>query len=194
MDKKQMMDPIRIGLIWRRIEGVVDQVAETFLRAAFSVVVRDNYDMAFSLFDSQGRLIAQSKRSIPSFTGTLPRTLEAVLERYPVERLGGFLRTDRRDRVGIELIVIAPGPQGHIHYLQDFIVDEEVADTLSLGEKRMQPFCMVTDKITLPTGLAAQVGIEVRQHRVDSLGSNGVFNNDAAVTFDDVRQLAFAGG
>ena len=81
------MDPIRVGLIWRRIEGVVDQVAETFLRAAFSVVVRDNYDMAFSLFDSQGRLIAQSKRSIPSFTGTLPRTLEAVLARYPVARL-----------------------------------------------------------------------------------------------------------
>jgi N-methylhydantoinase B len=81
------MDPIRIGLIWRRIEGVVDQVAETFLRAAFSVVVRDNYDMAFSLFDSQARLIAQSKRSIPSFTGTLPRTLEAVLDRFPPHRL-----------------------------------------------------------------------------------------------------------
>ena len=82
-----MMDPIRIGLIWRRLEGLVDQVAETFLRAAFSVVVRDNYDMAFSLFDGQGRLIAQSKRSIPSFTGTLPRTLEAVLAKFPPETL-----------------------------------------------------------------------------------------------------------
>ena len=81
------MDPIRIGLIWRRIEGLVDQVAETFLRAAFSVVVRDNYDMAFSLFDARGRLIAQSKRSIPSFTGTLPKTLEAVLAKFPVECL-----------------------------------------------------------------------------------------------------------
>jgi N-methylhydantoinase B len=81
------MDPIRVGLIWRRIEGLVDQVAETFLRAAFSVVVRDNYDMAFSLFDSQGRLIAQSKRSIPSFTGTLPLTLEAVLAKFPREQL-----------------------------------------------------------------------------------------------------------
>jgi N-methylhydantoinase B len=82
-----MMDPIRIGLIWRRIEGLVDQVAETFLRAAFSVVVRDNYDMAFSLFDARGRLIAQSKRSIPSFTGTLPRTLEAVLAKFPADQL-----------------------------------------------------------------------------------------------------------
>ena len=79
------MDPIRTGLIWRRVEGLVDQVAETFLRAAFSVVVRDNHDMAFSLFDAQCRLIAQSKRSIPSFTGTLPKTLEAVLAKIPAE-------------------------------------------------------------------------------------------------------------
>ena len=41
---------IRLGLIWRRLDGIVDQVAETFLRAAFSVVVRDNYDMAFSIY------------------------------------------------------------------------------------------------------------------------------------------------
>jgi len=81
------MDPIRIGLLWRRIEGLVDQVAETFLRAAFSVVVRDNYDMAFSLFDARGRLIAQSKRSIPSFTGTLPRTLDAVLSKIPENQM-----------------------------------------------------------------------------------------------------------
>ena len=79
------MDPIRTGLIWRRVEGLVDQVAETFLRAAFSVVVRDNHDMAFSLFDAQCRLIAQSKRSIPSFTGTLPKTLEAVLAKIPAD-------------------------------------------------------------------------------------------------------------
>lgn len=81
------MDPVRIGLLWRRIEGLVDQVAETFLRAAFSVVVRDNYDMAFSLFDDQGRLIAQSNKSIPSFTGTLPTTLNAVLAKFPPETL-----------------------------------------------------------------------------------------------------------
>ena len=81
------LDPVRLGLIWRRLDGIVDQVAETFVRAAFSVVVRDNYDMAFSLFDVRGRQLTQSKRSIPSVMGTLPRTLEAVLHRFPPERL-----------------------------------------------------------------------------------------------------------
>ena len=81
------IDPIRLGLLWRRLDGIVDQVAETFVRAAFSVVVRDNYDMAFSLFDSRGRQLTQSKRSIPRFLGTLPRTLAAVRECFPAERL-----------------------------------------------------------------------------------------------------------
>lgn len=80
-------DPVRLGLLWRRLDGIVDQVAETFVRAAFSVVVRDNYDMAFSLFDARGRQLTQSKRSIPSFLGTLPRTLAAVRERFPEDRL-----------------------------------------------------------------------------------------------------------
>ena len=35
------IDAVRLGLIWRRMDGIVDQVAETFVRAAFSVVVRE---------------------------------------------------------------------------------------------------------------------------------------------------------
>ena len=81
------LDPIRLGLIWQRLNGIVDQVSETFIRAAFSTVVRDNYDMAFSLLDTKGRQFVQSKRSIPSFIGTLPRTLSAVLEKFPRESL-----------------------------------------------------------------------------------------------------------
>ncbi len=81
------INAIRLGLIWRRLDGIVDQVAETFLRAAFSVVVRDNFDMAFSLFDADRRQLTQSTRSIPSFLGTLPRTLDAVLKKFPPSEL-----------------------------------------------------------------------------------------------------------
>jgi N-methylhydantoinase B len=81
------IDPVRLGLIWRRLDGIADQVAETFVRAAFSVVVRDNYDMAFSLFDDQGRQLTQSRRSIPSFMGTLPHTLSEVLRKFPADKL-----------------------------------------------------------------------------------------------------------
>ena len=82
-----VLDPVRLGLVWQRLNGIVDQVSETFVRAAFSTVVRDNYDMAFSLLDRRGRQFVQSRRSIPSFIGTLPRTLEAVLAKFPAETL-----------------------------------------------------------------------------------------------------------
>ncbi|HJP20324.1 MAG: hydantoinase B/oxoprolinase family protein [Alphaproteobacteria bacterium] len=87
MAKSASLEPVRLGLIWHRLDGIVDQVAETFVRAAFSVVVRDNFDMAFSLFDGRGRQLTQSKRSIPSFMGTLPRTLAAVLQRFPADQM-----------------------------------------------------------------------------------------------------------
>ena len=86
-NRKGSLDPIRLGLIWQRLNGIVDQVSETFIRAAFSTVVRDNYDMAFSLLDIHGRQFVQSRRSIPSFIGTLPRTLAAVLEKYSIDTL-----------------------------------------------------------------------------------------------------------
>lgn len=81
------IDAVRLGLIWQRLNGMVDEVAESFIRSSFSSVVRENSDMAFSLLDSQGRQFIQTRRSIPSFIGTLPRTLQAILAEFPLESL-----------------------------------------------------------------------------------------------------------
>jgi N-methylhydantoinase B len=79
---------LQIGLIWQRLSGFIDEAAQVFLRTSFSSVVRDNWDMALGLMDGQGRQIVQSSRSVPSFIGTMPRTLASMLERFPRERLG----------------------------------------------------------------------------------------------------------
>ena len=65
-------DPIQLGILWRRMAGLMDEVAETFIRTSFSSVVRENGDMAMALLDSKGRQFVQSPRSVPSFIGTLP--------------------------------------------------------------------------------------------------------------------------
>jgi N-methylhydantoinase B len=78
---------LQVGLIWRRLTGFIDEAAEVFVRTSFSSVVRDNWDMAVGLMDAQGRQIVQSSKSVPSFVGTMPRTLAAMLERIPRERL-----------------------------------------------------------------------------------------------------------
>jgi len=78
------IDPIKLGIIWKRLNGMVDEVAESFIRSSFSAVVRENYDMAFSLLDTTGRQFIQTKKSIPSFIGTLPHTLQEILKKIPV--------------------------------------------------------------------------------------------------------------
>lgn len=78
---------LRLGTAWARLCGLMDEAAENFVRTSFSSVVRDNWDMAVGLMDSAGRQVAQSSRSVPSFVGTMPRTLAVMLRRYPAETL-----------------------------------------------------------------------------------------------------------
>ncbi|NKE46392.1 hydantoinase B/oxoprolinase family protein [Roseomonas frigidaquae] len=78
---------LRLGTAWARIAGLMDEAAEAFVRTSFSSVVRDNWDMAVGLMDSAGRQFAQSSRSVPSFVGTMPVTLAAMLRKIPAERL-----------------------------------------------------------------------------------------------------------
>ncbi len=81
------LSPVKIGVVWERLNGLMDQVAETCVRTSFSSVVRENYDFAIGLLDQRGRQIAQSRRSVPSFIGTMSRTLAAMLEKFPVDTL-----------------------------------------------------------------------------------------------------------
>ncbi|KMK64873.1 hydantoinase B/oxoprolinase family protein [Puniceibacterium sp. IMCC21224] len=81
------LSPVKIGVVWERLNGLMDQVAETCVRTSFSSVVRENYDFAIGLLDARGRQIAQSRRSVPSFIGTMSRTLTAMLDKYPVQTL-----------------------------------------------------------------------------------------------------------
>ena len=78
---------LQVGLVWQRLSGFIDEAAEVFVRTSFSSVVRDNWDMAVGLMDSQGRQIVQSTKSVPSFIGTMPRTLAVMLARYPRAKL-----------------------------------------------------------------------------------------------------------
>ena len=79
------INSIKLGIIWKRLNGMIDEVAESFIRSSFSAVVRENYDMAFSLLDTKGRQFIQTKKSIPSFIGTLPHTLQEILKIIPLE-------------------------------------------------------------------------------------------------------------
>ncbi|HRX88822.1 MAG TPA: hydantoinase B/oxoprolinase family protein, partial [Steroidobacteraceae bacterium] len=87
MTKNKQYSALQVGVTWRRFNALMDETAHTFVRTSFSSVVRDNWDLAVSLMDAAGRQFAQSSRSVPSFIGTMPRTLEVMLRRYPRDTL-----------------------------------------------------------------------------------------------------------
>ena len=78
---------LQVGVAWQRFNGLMDETAHTFVRTSFSSVVRDNWDLAVSLLDVHGRQFAQSSRSVPSFIGTTPKTLQVMLRKYPAQSL-----------------------------------------------------------------------------------------------------------
>jgi N-methylhydantoinase B len=87
MNDPKPFSALQVGVVWQRFSGLLDETAHTFVRTSFSSVVRDNWDMAMSLMDAEGRQFAQSSRSVPSFIGTMPRTLKVMLQRFPKETL-----------------------------------------------------------------------------------------------------------
>lgn len=90
------LDPVSLGILWDRLVSIVDEGLSAMVRASFSMVVRESYDLSVVLLDTDGHLVAQSTQSIPSFTGSTPATLAHMLRRFPPSALkpGDVLATN----------------------------------------------------------------------------------------------------
>lgn len=80
-------DPFLLEILWNRLVAIVDEAAATLIRTSFSTVVRESYDFSCVLTDARGNSLAQASLSIPSFIGTLPKTVKHMLRRFPAETL-----------------------------------------------------------------------------------------------------------
>jgi len=81
------MDIITLETIWKRLIAVVDEGAAALVRTSFSTVVRDSYDFSVIITDRRGNSLVQASDSLPSFIGTLPRTVRSFLQKFPEETL-----------------------------------------------------------------------------------------------------------
>lgn len=81
------IDPVTLEILWTRLVSAVDEAAAAFVRTSFSTLVREANDFAVVLTDAEGRSLAQSSMSIPSFIGTLPATVKHFLKKFPAETL-----------------------------------------------------------------------------------------------------------
>ncbi len=79
---KTKFDSISLSILWARLISIVDEAGTTLQRTSFSTVTRESNDFAVVLMDRDGRSIAQSSISVPSFLGVLPILTKALLKDY----------------------------------------------------------------------------------------------------------------
>ena len=79
------LDPITLEILWNRLISIADQSATTLVRTSFSTIVRECNDYACVLMDRNGDTLAENRGSIPSFVGTMSRTVKHFLRRFPLE-------------------------------------------------------------------------------------------------------------
>ena len=78
-------DPVTLEILWNRLISIADQSATTLVRTSFSTPVRECNDYACVLMDRNGDTLAENRGSIPSFVGTMSRTVKHFLRRFPPE-------------------------------------------------------------------------------------------------------------
>src|SRR6185312_11838045 len=75
------IDPIEFELVRNALISIVDDMALTIVRTAYSNVVRDNMDFSTALCDRSGNLIAQGL-TIPLHLGSVPDAMSALLHEF----------------------------------------------------------------------------------------------------------------
>jgi N-methylhydantoinase B len=78
---------VTLQMLWTRLVSIADEAAATLQRTSFSTIVRESNDFACVLTDSRGRSMAQATDSVPSFMGTMPRTIRHFLDEFPPDKL-----------------------------------------------------------------------------------------------------------
>jgi N-methylhydantoinase B len=80
-------DPIFLEVFWTRVRSIADEAAKLIVRTSFSTLSTEANDFAVVVTDTSGRSLAENSGSIPSFIGTLPRTVRATLAQIGADRM-----------------------------------------------------------------------------------------------------------
>lgn len=83
----QAVDPVTLEVIWNRLLSVATEQQDALMRTAFSTIVRECQDLACGMFDTQGRMIAQSVSGTPGHINAMATSMRHFLAVFPPETL-----------------------------------------------------------------------------------------------------------
>jgi N-methylhydantoinase B len=85
--KSEAIDPVTLEVIWNRLLSVANEQQDALIRTAFSTIVRESQDLACGLFDTKGRMIAQSISGTPGHINAMATSMKHFLTAFPADRL-----------------------------------------------------------------------------------------------------------
>jgi len=85
--KSEAIDPVTLEVIWNRFMSVANEQQDTLIRTAFSTIVRESQDLACGLFDTKGRMIAQSLSGTPGHINAMATSMKHFLAAFPPDKL-----------------------------------------------------------------------------------------------------------
>ena len=85
--ENKAIDPVTLEVIWNRFMSVANEQQDALIRTAFSTIVRESQDLACGLFDTRGRMIAQSLSGTPGHINAMATSMKHFLAAFPPDRL-----------------------------------------------------------------------------------------------------------
>lgn len=83
----EAIDPVTLEVIWNRLLSVANEQQDALIRTAFSTIVRESQDLACGMFDTRGRMIAQSISGTPGHINAMATSMRHFLAAFPPEKL-----------------------------------------------------------------------------------------------------------
>ncbi len=83
MKRRARLDPVLIEVLWSRLLSVVNEQQVALQRTAFSTIVRETQDLACGVFDTRGRMMAQSLTGTPGHINAMATGMRHFLDAYP---------------------------------------------------------------------------------------------------------------
>jgi N-methylhydantoinase B/acetone carboxylase, alpha subunit len=81
------LSDIQFQVMWNRLLAVVEEQAQTLVRAAFSTSARESGDVSAGVFDLQGRMLAQAVTGTPGHVNSMAASIKHFLAAFPVETM-----------------------------------------------------------------------------------------------------------
>lgn len=84
---QDVMERIRLQVMWDRLLSVVEEQAQTLVRTAFSTSTREAGDVSAGVFDLEGQMLAQAVTGTPGHINSMARAVVHFIREFPVDTM-----------------------------------------------------------------------------------------------------------